>query len=61
MLLSSPCQLLCGEAARSAYIQNAAAIVAPCLHKGNLVVLESLRLSIATENLAEWLSQTRLI
>lgn len=34
-------------------------MIAPCLRKGNLVVLESTSPVGTTENLAEWLSQAR--
>lgn len=50
---------LCGKQPDLTYIQNAAAMIAPCLRKGNLVVLESTSPVGTTENLAEWLSQAR--
>lgn len=41
------------------YIQSAANIIAPCLKKGNLVILESTSPIGATEKLAHWLSEAR--
>jgi len=41
------------------YIASAAKSIAPCLKKGNLVVLESTSPVGTTEKLAEWLAQAR--
>lgn len=41
------------------YIESAARAIAPVLQKGNLVILESTSPVGATEQMAEWLSETR--
>ncbi len=43
------------------YIEAAARTLAPVLRKGNLVILESTSPVGATEKLADWLAQERLI